>query len=75
MRAEAASLGLSLVISSGFRSYWSQQAIYDRYVAADGQAELQLLCDLGPYWPAGSRCQGQFVDLGTQVLSLISIGA
>jgi len=39
MRAEAASLGLSLVISSGFRSYWSQQAIYDRYVAADGQAE------------------------------------
>lgn len=43
--------------------------------AADGQAELQLLCDLSPHWPAGSRCQGQFVDLGTQVLSLVSIGA
>lgn len=43
--------------------------------AADGQAELQLLRDLGPRWPAGSRCQGQFVDLGEQVLSLISIGA
>lgn len=43
--------------------------------AADGQAELQLLRDLGPYWPAGSRCQGQFVGLGTQVLSLVSIGA
>ena len=43
--------------------------------AADGQAELQLLRDLGPHWPAGSRCQGQFVDLGKQVLSLVSIGA
>jgi hypothetical protein len=36
---------------------------------------LQLLCDLGPHWPAGSRCQGQFVDLGKQVLSLVSIAA
>ena len=43
--------------------------------AAQGRAELQLLRDLGPEWPAGSRCQGQFVDLGTQVLSLVSIGA
>ncbi|MFZ3024561.1 4'-phosphopantetheinyl transferase family protein [Pseudomonas sp.] len=43
--------------------------------AADGQAELQLLRDLGPHWPAGSRCQGQFADLGKQVLSLVSIGA
>lgn len=43
--------------------------------AADGRAELQLLRDLGPHWPAGSRCQGQFADLGAQVLSLISIGA
>ena len=43
--------------------------------AVDGRAELQLLRDLGPHWPAGSRCQGQFADLGAQVLSLISIGA
>lgn len=43
--------------------------------AADGRAELQLLRDLGPHWPAGSRCQGQFADLGAQVLSLVSIGA
>lgn len=43
--------------------------------AAQGRAELQLLRDLGPEWPAGSRCQGQFVDLGTQVLSLVSIDA
>lgn len=43
--------------------------------AAEGRAELQLLRDLGPEWPAGSRCQGQFVDLGTQVLSLVSIDA
>lgn len=43
--------------------------------AADGQAELQLLRDLSPHWPAGSRCQGQFVDLGAQVLSLVSIAA
>ena len=38
MQAEAASLGLDIYISSGFRSYWSQQSIYNRYVAADGQA-------------------------------------
>lgn len=38
MQAEAASIGLNIYISSGFRSYASQQAIYSRYVAADGQA-------------------------------------
>lgn len=38
MRSEAASLGLDLYISSGFRSYWSQESIYNRYVATDGQA-------------------------------------
>lgn len=43
--------------------------------AADGQAELQLLSDLGHDWPAGSRCQGQFVDLGAQLLSLVYIRA
>ena len=39
MQAEAASLGLDIYISSGFRSYWSQESIYNRYVANDGQAE------------------------------------
>lgn len=39
MQAEAASLGLDIYISSGFRSYESQRSIYNRYVAADGQAE------------------------------------
>ena len=39
MRAEAAAAGHSLYISSGFRSYWAQESIYNRYVAADGQAE------------------------------------
>jgi len=37
MQAEAASLGLDLYISSGFRSYWSQESIYNRYVSQDGQ--------------------------------------
>ncbi|MGX5681572.1 M15 family metallopeptidase [Schumannella luteola] len=39
MQAEAASLGLDLYISSGFRSYGSQEAIYGNYVATQGQAE------------------------------------
>ena len=39
MQAEAASLGLDIYISSGFRSYWSQESIYNRYVSNDGQAE------------------------------------
>lgn len=38
MRAEAASKGLNLYISSGFRSYWDQKAIYDRLVAQGGVA-------------------------------------
>lgn len=38
MQAEAASLGLDIYISSGFRSYSSQQSIYNRYAAADGHA-------------------------------------
>jgi len=38
MRAEAASKGLDIYISSGFRSYASQVSIYNRYVASDGQA-------------------------------------
>lgn len=39
MQAEAASLGLDLYISSGFRSFASQEAIYGNYVATQGQAE------------------------------------
>lgn len=38
-----------------------------------GFAELQLLRGLGAEWPAGSRCQGQFVQLGERLLSLVSI--
>lgn len=38
MNADATSLGLSLVISSGYRSYYDQRYIYNNYVAIDGQA-------------------------------------
>ena len=37
MQAEAISLGLSLNITSGYRSYYDQQYIYNHYVTADGQ--------------------------------------
>lgn len=40
-----------------------------------GFAQLHLLRGLGPGWPAGSRCQGQFVQLGERLLSLVSIAA
>lgn len=79
-RASQISLSFSLK-ESLFKALYPlvQQRFYfhdaDVLSAADGQAELQLLRDLGPHWPAGSRCQGQFADLGTQVLSLVSIGA
>ncbi|WP_458042089.1 MULTISPECIES: M15 family metallopeptidase [Bacteria] len=38
MRAEAAGLGLRLVISSGYRSYATQQSLYGRFVAREGVA-------------------------------------
>jgi len=38
MQAEAAAYGLSLYISSGFRSYDTQVAVYGNYVATLGQA-------------------------------------
>ena len=38
MKAAAAKEGLSLYISSGFRSYDTQDVIYNRYVANDGKA-------------------------------------
>jgi enterobactin synthetase component D len=40
-----------------------------------GLAELQLLRELGPDWPAGSRIDGQFAQLGERILSLVSIVA
>ncbi|GAA1692458.1 hypothetical protein GCM10009808_06990 [Microbacterium sediminicola] len=38
MRAEAAALGLSLWIASGFRSYATQVAVYNRWVSQEGVA-------------------------------------
>ncbi len=38
MKVDASSLGLGLWISSGYRSYWDQNIIYNNYVARDGQA-------------------------------------
>ena len=37
MQGEAKALGLNLVLSSGWRSYWDQQIIYNNYVSKDGQ--------------------------------------
>lgn len=39
MKVEAASLGLSLTITSGYRSYFDQRYIYNNYVAMDGQVK------------------------------------
>ncbi|MCM1529491.1 MAG: M15 family metallopeptidase [Alistipes sp.] len=38
LAAGAANDGLSIYISSGFRSYWDQDSIYNNYVAQSGQA-------------------------------------
>ena len=38
MEAGAAADGISLWIVSGYRSYYTQESIYNRYVAADGRA-------------------------------------
>lgn len=37
MKAEATSLGLNLYLSSGYRSYYTQEKIYNNYVAIDGK--------------------------------------
>jgi enterobactin synthetase component D len=55
-----------------------QQAFYFQHAellthCAAGTAQLQLLRDLGPDWPAGSRLNGQFVQLNERLLSLVSI--
>ena len=39
MEADASALGLNIYISSGYRSYSTQDTIYNNYVAVDGQAE------------------------------------
>lgn len=39
MNADAKSLGLSLWIASGYRSYWTQKTLYNNYVASDGKEE------------------------------------
>jgi enterobactin synthetase component D len=41
----------------------------------EGEAQLQLRRGLGPDWPAGSPLNGQFVQLGERLLSLVSIPA
>ncbi len=38
MKADASALGLNLWLSSGYRSYYDQQYIYNNYVKRDGQA-------------------------------------
>lgn len=55
-----------------------QQGFYFQHAelvshSADGLAQLQLLQPLGRDWPAGSRLNGQFVQLGERLLSLVSI--
>lgn len=37
MKTEATSLGLNLYLSSGYRSYYTQEKIYNNYVAIDGK--------------------------------------
>lgn len=39
MKADATALGLNLYISSGYRSYYDQQYIYNNYVAIDGKTK------------------------------------
>ena len=40
MNADAKSLGLNLWIASGYRSYWTQNTLYNNYVASDGKEEF-----------------------------------
>lgn len=62
MRAEAASQGLNLYISSGFRSYASQTSIYNRFVASEGVAGA----DAHSARPGHSEHQtGMAIDLNT----------
>lgn len=62
MKNAASALGLSIYISSGFRSYSSQKSIYNRYVSRDGKA----LADTYSARPGHSEHQtGLSIDLNT----------
>ena len=62
MQKAAASRGLSIYISSGFRSYSSQKSIYNRYVNRDGRAAA----DTYSARPGHSEHQtGLSIDLNT----------
>lgn len=62
MQKAAASKGLSIYISSGFRSFASQKSIYNRYVSRDGRAAA----DTYSARPGHSEHQtGLSIDLNT----------
>ena len=62
MQGDAAARGLNIYISSGFRSYYSQKSIYNRYVSRDGRA----LADTYSARPGHSEHQtGLAIDLNT----------
>lgn len=62
MKKAAAEKGMSIYISSGFRSYSSQKSIYNRYVNRDGKA----LADTYSARPGHSEHQtGLAIDLNT----------
>ncbi len=62
MKKDAAAKGLSIYISSGYRSFSSQKSIYNRYVNRDGRA----LADTYSARPGHSEHQtGLAIDLNT----------
>lgn len=62
MKNDAAKNGLSIYISSGFRSYSSQKSIYNRYLSRDGRT----LADTYSARPGHSEHQtGLAIDLNT----------
>lgn len=62
MKKDAAAKGLSIYISSGYRSYSYQENLYDRYVRRDGKA----LADTYSARPGHSEHQtGLSIDLNT----------
>ena len=62
MQAAAAEEGLDIYVSSGFRSYSTQESIYDRYCSYDGRAEA----DRYSARPGHSEHQtGLAIDLNT----------
>lgn len=62
MKQAASKNGLNIYISSGFRSYYSQKSIYNRYVSRDGKS----LADTYSARPGHSEHQtGLSIDLNT----------